>query len=65
MGNAKDRPPVTWDELRRVERAALPLLILIGGPDDERDSLPPQSLACAILRVLYGVLRDLADRRRP
>jgi len=58
------RPPVTWADLQRIERAALPLLLLIGGPDDDRDDLPPQALALATLRALWAVLRDVANRRR-
>lgn len=52
---------ITWDDLRRVERAFMPLLILSGG-EDERDPLPPQALVRLNLRMIWRELRSLADR---
>jgi len=52
---------ITWDDLRRVERAFMPLLILSGG-EDERDPLPPQAFVRASLRIVWKELLALSRR---
>lgn len=53
---------ISWDDLRRLEMRFMPLLILSGGDDDDRDDVPPQALVRLNLRMIWRELRSLADR---
>ena len=55
------RPSVTWADLRKIEMAFMPLLILIGG-EEERDPEPPQALVRLNLRMIWRELAALARR---
>lgn len=68
--NDADRQPpartepvkISWDDLRKIEMAFMPLLILSGGDEEERDPEPPQALIRANLRILWTALQALARR---
>jgi hypothetical protein len=53
---------ITWDDLRKIEMAVMPLMILAGGDEEERDPEPPQSLVRLHLRVVWKELAALARR---
>jgi len=57
------RPAViTWSDLQRIERAAIPLLILTGGDDADRPEVPDQAFCRACLRILWRNLSAVAKR---
>lgn len=53
---------ITWQDLRKIEMAALPLLILSGGDESERDPEPPQALVRLQLRMVWRELSALSRR---
>jgi len=59
-----DRPEsaITWEDLRKIEMAFLPLMILSGGDESERDPEPPQALVRLNLRMVWRELAALARR---
>jgi|GEM_PF-3388425 len=72
-GGAGEMPPlsqqpteksseITWDDLRKIELAMIPLLILSGGDGDDRDDIPPQALVRLQLRMIWRELSALSRR---
>lgn len=57
-----EKSTISWDDLKRIERATLPLLLMIGGDDDDRPDVPPQAMARVLLSHLFRELRNLAAR---
>ncbi|MDY0270179.1 hypothetical protein [Trichloromonas sp.] len=53
---------ITWDDLRKIELAMIPLLILSGGDGDDRDDIPPQALVRLQLRMIWRELSALSRR---
>jgi hypothetical protein len=53
---------ISWDDLRKIEMAFMPLLILSGGDEEERDPEPPQALVRLHLRMVWRELSALARR---
>lgn len=53
---------ISWDDLRKIELAFLPLLILSGGDEEDRDPEPPQALVRLNLRMVWRELAALARR---
>lgn len=58
----KSNGEITWKDLRKIEMAFMPLMILSGGDEEERDPEPPQALVRLNLRMVWRELRALADR---
>ena len=56
------RKSISWDDVHRIERAALPLLILAGGEEEDRPEIPNQKFVRVSLRMLWTELAELARR---